>query len=156
MKEEERLISLRPEIEKMRAAGGPSHREATEKLRSVLLRKAAEGARRRSREKGRQGRRARIEIVPRHRAASRPEDFRTRGIPESAEGRPGLNPAIRRSITVGSYRRSEAFRATASEIPPAAETPRRNRKPAAASCSSISPARRRSGVAGGSAIRPMR
>ena len=44
MKEEERLISLRLEIEKMKAAGRPSHREAAEKLRSVFLRKAAEGA----------------------------------------------------------------------------------------------------------------
>ena len=44
MKEEERLISLRAELEKVKAAGGPSYREAVERLRSVLLQKAAEGA----------------------------------------------------------------------------------------------------------------
>lgn len=44
MKEEERLISLRAELEKVKAAGGPSYREAVERLRSVLLQKVAEGA----------------------------------------------------------------------------------------------------------------
>ena len=44
MKEEERIISLRAEIGKVKAAGGPNYREAVERLRSILLQKAAEGA----------------------------------------------------------------------------------------------------------------
>ena len=44
MQEEERLTSLRAELEKVKAAGGPSYREAVERLRSVLLKKVAEGA----------------------------------------------------------------------------------------------------------------
>ena len=44
MTEPERLLSIRGEIGKVNAAGGPSYREAVERLRSVLLQKVAEGA----------------------------------------------------------------------------------------------------------------